>query len=686
MHRVKSYISSENTKLYKFPMILGSGGSGSMMFWPQLIAAASPESSSHVCVSYRFPLHFCKFEGLGTETRPTLCHNNYDSIIILKNGRNKVVIPPNHHTGASSSPEFLLPMYHLARNQLESATPKRLIPKRLMFATPKDTVSSMVLFDMYALLTCACFLPIKVLAQKIIDLDTTKSDTARNDGLQTFKRERANIPLIRNEHLSKDESVSLAYQRAKLVVRTYRLTAADVEHCSPKFWSMMTDPICSLDIAMFTILAAHVGLTIGTLSRHLKRRPDLRPLVDRLLRFDTVGIYLLTERGHGLDAFNIETTATKTKDGFILHTPREEATKFMPASTPSFGIPKVALVNAKLIVDGQDRGARLPTRSGTNPLDFSITQFNNVQLPPTALVASDITDLGPPERPLEAWWDEVWRIQLGTMAVPAPWINALKATAFIGGRYSMHRSIIGKTSNTPIISFRTQQWPVLNATAVAMVMDNWFPRSIKFAMTDTTDDRVRHAMSVIVKATVCRHFQRCVPEMAERCGAQGTFEHNYMAKIENDVITRTLHSSNALEILRFLGDHRSESFNSLVLPQSQAVIEAIGHAMAYAAAGEAKIPQPILDIYECSVIRQDPAWYSENVGLNRMAQRRREDAAVKAALPNLNAYLDALRIEDYVSAPIVSDEGWKKYVDSLPRHTGNATVEPQQIQHTQAML
>lgn len=89
----------------------------------------------------------------------------------------------------------------------------------------------------------------------------------------------------------------------------------------------MTDPICSLDIAMFTIIAAHVGLTIGTLSRHLKSRPDLRPLVDRLLRFDTVGIYLLTERGHGLDAFNIETTATKNKHGFVLHTPCEEATK-----------------------------------------------------------------------------------------------------------------------------------------------------------------------------------------------------------------------------------------------------------------------------------------------------------------------------------------------------------------------
>lgn len=80
---------------------------------------------------------------------------------------------------------------------------------------------------------------------------------------------------------------------------------------------------------MFTILAAHVGLAIGTLSRHLKKRPDLRPLVESMLRFDTVGIYLLTERGHGLDAFNIETTATKTADGFVLHSPREEAWKWV---------------------------------------------------------------------------------------------------------------------------------------------------------------------------------------------------------------------------------------------------------------------------------------------------------------------------------------------------------------------
>ena len=89
----------------------------------------------------------------------------------------------------------------------------------------------------------------------------------------------------------------------------------------------MTDPILAFDCAMFIIILAHVGLTVGSLSRYGETRPDLEPLIIRLLRFETVGLFLLTERGHGLDAFNIETTATRVKDGYIIHTPREEATK-----------------------------------------------------------------------------------------------------------------------------------------------------------------------------------------------------------------------------------------------------------------------------------------------------------------------------------------------------------------------
>ncbi|KAI5981544.1 acyl-CoA oxidase [Pisolithus albus] len=550
---------------------------------------------------------------------------------------------------------------------------------------------------------------------------------------------------VRTEFLSADERVSLSYKRARLVVQTYNLSVSDIQFCSQRYWSMMTDPIMSLDTAMFTILAAHVGLAIGTLSPHLKHRPDFRDLVNRLLRFETVGIYLLSERGHGLDAFNIETTATRTPAGFVINTPREEASKFMPASTPAFGIPKVALVMARLIIDGEDRGPRffvvpicneqemykgvesirLGPRPGTSPLDFSITRFKNVLVPHTALVASKLDDYSMPEFPLQAWWNEVWRIPYGTMAVTAPWISSIKAAAYIAGKYSMHRSITSKgNAPLPIISFRTQQWPIIHATAVAHVMSNWYPIAIQQTMDMSLDPRVRHGMAVIVKTTACRHFQRCVPEVAERCGAQGTFEHNYMARIENDgkgviiaegdVLTLCIrlfselvlqryhvpipdpsesllaeHAHSVLDenrdLLRHIPDgHRGESFNSILLPQAEPTIEAIGQAMAYSAALRSGLPRPILDVYECAVIRRDPAWYSERAGLTRLAQRMREDKAVTAAMPHLERYLDDLKIEGYVSAPIVSDKAWKDYVDAMPVYVGNAISKS--IDQVQAML
>ena len=225
----------------------------------------------------------------------------------------------------------------------------------------------------------------------------------------------------------------------------------------------------------------------------------------------------------------------------------------MPASTPSFRISKVALVMARLMVDGEDRGprffivpicderemftgvesVRLGPRSGTAPLDFSITRFHYVLVPHTALVTSDLEDYSLPNFPLKAWWDEVWRIPVGTMAIVAFTIPALKAISFIAGRYSMHRSLTGKgTGPIPIVSFRTQQWPILHAVAVSLVMENWYNLTASRSTNESLDPRVRHGLAVIVKTTVCRHVQRCVSEVVERCGAQGTFEHNFMARFE----------------------------------------------------------------------------------------------------------------------------------------------------------
>jgi acyl-CoA oxidase len=106
------------------------------------------------------------------------------------------------------------------------------------------------------------------------------------------------------------------------------LTADDIYNLTPKFRAMFYDPLISLDGGLFTVLVAQINLAIGTISRYLPSRPDLFPLVDALLKGEIIGLYLLSERGHGIDAFNIETTAHQQDDGsFVLHTPTEEASK-----------------------------------------------------------------------------------------------------------------------------------------------------------------------------------------------------------------------------------------------------------------------------------------------------------------------------------------------------------------------
>ncbi|VDB94428.1 unnamed protein product [Peniophora sp. CBMAI 1063] len=544
-------------------------------------------------------------------------------------------------------------------------------------------------------------------------------------------------PLFRDVDLGRmtvDERVSLSYKRARLVLETYQLTPTDVLEYGPKFWDLHLDPILATDFACFTILAAHINLAVGTIARYLSRRPDLRPLVDSMLRLDTVGIYLLSERGHGLDAFNNETTATRMPGGgYILNTPREEATKFMPASTPLFGIKKVALVMARLIVDDEDRGhrwfivpicdekrlytgvvsKRLPTRSGTSPLDFSLTSFHNVRLPESALLSMS---LEAPTSPRDAWWREVWRIPLGSMAVAAPFVQAIKHTAYIGGSYSLHRTIVGRGPvPIPIITFPTQQWPIMSAVAVANVLEAWYKDVIGLVVGDALDPRVRHGLSVAVKTTIYRHFQSCADTISERCGGQGTFESNYIARAicdckggviaEGDILTLCIRLFCELVIGRYAlplprsedsllarhahsvldeaeavakslpGGHHGEEFQSLMLPQAESSVAAFGHAMAYHAAREAGVPQRMLDIYELSVMELDSGWYTQHAGIGKYELLRMRADAMKKVLPLLREDLDNLGVEKHVQAPIVSSELLKASMDRLPTYRGTAVEE-----------
>jgi acyl-CoA oxidase len=219
----------------------------------------------------------------------------------------------------------------------------------------------------------------------------------------------------------------------------------------------------------------------------------------------------------------------------------------MSASNPTFGVHKVGLVMARLIIKGEDRGIRpfivpicntrelfpgvmsirLPLRSGASPLDFSMTRFNRVKLPASALL-SDSFEASKDLR--SAWWDTLWRIPIGSFAVTGPCVSGLKHTAYIGGTYSLRRKVAPHGKEISIFTFPTQQWPVLHSVASARLLEAWYHEVAPIFADPNIAHTIKHGMAVLVKATVLREAMECTHEMAERCGAQGTFDTNFLAR------------------------------------------------------------------------------------------------------------------------------------------------------------
>ena len=66
----------------------------------------------------------------------------------------------------------------------------------------------------------------------------------------------------------------------------------DVMELSPKFWKMHMDPILLLHGASATILTIHSNLALGTISSYLKSRRDLKPIVEDLVNFTAMYVFL----------------------------------------------------------------------------------------------------------------------------------------------------------------------------------------------------------------------------------------------------------------------------------------------------------------------------------------------------------------------------------------------------------
>ncbi|KAL7754864.1 hypothetical protein ACKLNR_015204 [Fusarium oxysporum f. sp. zingiberi] len=450
--------------------------------------------------------------------------------------------------------------------------------------------------------------------------------------------------------------VALHYERAKLMCRHSDLTLHDIEKLTKRFWDFHFDMIAARDMTAFIIAAIHVNLCIGTLSHFAKERPDLQDLLTKLLSFEICGEFMLTEIGHGLDARNLETTATLQADGsFELHTPTTAASKVMPPTTPYCGIPRVAIVFARLMVRGKSQGVKpfivflsdadamrpgvssriLPTRPGTKPLDHAITTFNRVQLPYNALLGSPAK----PESERAEFLCHIRRVAVGTLSLSIMGISAIRVGTRIAALYSERRTITAPDGHSamPIIGFSTQQRPIVEGWVQGRVLTAFAHWAV--GMCPDPAHPTQHAIGTIFKATVIK-ASRVLGELAERCGWRGLFAFNQISELdltfqgnsiaEGDTLVLCIRlvsellggklqlptCQNALtplaqqehrlmtEIQSRLteiggyGKHRTEAFNQHILPFCRPLVETIGHRMAYEAAQRSGISPDVLELYE----------------------------------------------------------------------------------------
>ncbi|THG95143.1 hypothetical protein EW026_g6459 [Hermanssonia centrifuga] len=504
----------------------------------------------------------------------------------------------------------------------------------------------------------------------------------------------------------------------------------DILTLSPKFWELHQDPIMALDGGAMTLMTIQVNLTSGTIARYAVHRPDLVPLVEDLLRYRKHGQFLMTEIGHGLDIANLETTATLLPTGeFLLNTPTPAAAKFMPPTVPA-GSPAVAVVWAKLMVGGEDRGIRpfivplndgkqmcsgvkstlLPERGGPNPVNHAITSFHNVRLSPESLLGS----LDKASSPRLALTQSMWRVVCGTIAIGSLVLPIMKCYATIGAMYSLRRQVGTPDKRIPIMHFRTQQIPILTLTAQVYVMEAFVQWCTKLFSDTTMDARVRHAIAGILKTTIVGHANAGGIAIADRCGVQGLFAHNQLTTMHNetrgiaiaegDVLVLSIKlatemlqgrykmpvstDSESLLARHELGlfeenratlasctHHRSNDVNRLILPNCQPMIESMGHRMAYDAAVAAGVDSSLIDLYVVSVVKQDAAWYSENAEFGRRALAELETKALDAVLPQAGTLIRQMGVEPWVSSKIVSDERWDAFVDTLETFEGKSDFE-----------
>ncbi|AEW98706.1 acyl-CoA dehydrogenase family protein [Streptantibioticus cattleyicolor] len=249
-------------------------------------------------------------------------------------------------------------------------------------------------------------------------------------------------------------------------------------------WAAVVDP------AVYMALVNHYVLCLGSVTEFGAAAP-LQSCVTALQEGAAKGVYLVTEIGRAGSHLGVRTTAVYDAERreFVLTTPDAAAAKF--SSVTPHGVRVLAVVIARTVVDGADRGAFpfLVDLTGTDgpapgveisgplqvsalPLEYALIRFRGVRVPAERWLSDRAwldpvgrlhDPLGSPDARLRRTMSvgqRLWATVPAAMAAMAREC-AVSALRFSGGRSSRG----GPVPGTPLLARRTQQRALFGALA-----------------------------------------------------------------------------------------------------------------------------------------------------------------------------------------------------------------------------